>query len=265
MRAIALLTVLIAACHGRAPQPPVATPSRTKDVMVLDREGHAVPFDRLRGDVTVVAFWASYCGPCRAELPVLERLAQRYADDPAVRFVAIAVDEPEQRGLADATLHELAPSVVNRFATPEALGPLVAVDDFGRPSIGLPMLTILDRAGHLHAEVGAAGTIDERVAAYARLVELARHNELPERRPRGTDDFVAELRMADCELIVEVATLPRTRARAIDGIVEFLGISSVADTPELRADVAAGLDGGETTFRAPLAGDDCQPSQSTGR
>lgn len=265
MRRLAALALLLVACHARAPQSPASAPSRTRDVLVLDRDGHTLPFDRLRGDVTVVGFWASWCGPCRAELPVLERLAQRYAGDAAVRFAAIAVDEPEQRGLADATLHELAPSVVNHFATPEALGPLVAIDDFGRSSIGLPMLTILDRAGHMHAEVGAPGSIDDRVTEYARLIELARRGVLPEQRPRGNDDLAAELRMTDCEFVVAVTSLPRTRARAIDGVVELLTVSGATDSPELRTSVAAGLDAGETTFRVPMPGRSCQPSQSTGR
>jgi thiol-disulfide isomerase/thioredoxin len=39
----------------------------------------------------VISFWATYCGPCRAEVPVLNRAARRWRDQ-GVRVVGIAID-----------------------------------------------------------------------------------------------------------------------------------------------------------------------------
>lgn len=43
------------------------------------------------GGASVVNFWASWCGPCRAEAPVLKKVQQEYGD--RVRFIGVAVDD----------------------------------------------------------------------------------------------------------------------------------------------------------------------------
>lgn len=43
------------------------------------------------GPATVVNFWASWCGPCRAEAPVLRRAHEEYGS--RVRFIGVAVDD----------------------------------------------------------------------------------------------------------------------------------------------------------------------------
>jgi len=50
------------------------------DFELLDRDGNPVRLSDLQGQVVVVNFWASWCPPCRDEMPALQALAQDYAD-----------------------------------------------------------------------------------------------------------------------------------------------------------------------------------------
>jgi thiol-disulfide isomerase/thioredoxin len=50
----------------------------------------------LTGAVTVVHFWASWCAPCRKELPLLDDIRARY-DAEGVRFAAISVDTDSEK------------------------------------------------------------------------------------------------------------------------------------------------------------------------
>ena len=61
-------------------------------VQLFDRADRPVALDSYRGRVVFVNFWATWCGPCRAEMPSL--IALRQALDPAdIAFVSIAEDD----------------------------------------------------------------------------------------------------------------------------------------------------------------------------
>ncbi|HSP06757.1 MAG TPA: TlpA disulfide reductase family protein [Acidobacteriota bacterium] len=47
------------------------------------------------GKIVVLNFWATWCAPCRTEIPALNRLHDRYPD---ARFIGINVDDPENEG-----------------------------------------------------------------------------------------------------------------------------------------------------------------------
>jgi peroxiredoxin len=60
--------------------PPFALPSRSGDVVSLDK---------LKGQVVMLNFWASWCGPCRQEMPLLDQMHKRYS---ALGFTMIGVN-----------------------------------------------------------------------------------------------------------------------------------------------------------------------------
>jgi thiol-disulfide isomerase/thioredoxin len=69
-----------------------------------DAGGNPQPLARFEGKVVVLNFWATWCAPCREEMPAFERLQKRWKDR-NVQFVGIANDDPAQvarfaRGLA---------------------------------------------------------------------------------------------------------------------------------------------------------------------
>ena len=51
---------------------------------------------RLRGDVVIVDFWATYCGPCKASFPKLQAIYEKYASE-GLRVVGISEDDGEDR------------------------------------------------------------------------------------------------------------------------------------------------------------------------
>jgi cytochrome c biogenesis protein CcmG/thiol:disulfide interchange protein DsbE len=66
---------------------PSARPARALDagqaapeIRLNDLQGKPVSLSSLRGKVVIVDFWASWCGPCKQSMPVLERLSKSYRD-----------------------------------------------------------------------------------------------------------------------------------------------------------------------------------------
>jgi thiol-disulfide isomerase/thioredoxin len=75
----------------------LTTPALAKPVPNLkfhDLANQDHRFNDLHGSITVISFWATWCTPCREELPRLSVLSQQYASK-GVRFIAISVDDPK--------------------------------------------------------------------------------------------------------------------------------------------------------------------------
>jgi thiol-disulfide isomerase/thioredoxin len=127
-----------------------------------DSAGRMQPLAQWRGRILVVNYWATWCPPCRDEMPMLSRLQQRYAAR-GVQFVGIALDDADR---------------VRQFAreTPLAYPLLVADDSFAETSLalgnarmGLPYTVVVDREGRLLA--AALGRLHED--ALTRLLDGA--------------------------------------------------------------------------------------------
>ncbi|MDR1637069.1 MAG: TlpA family protein disulfide reductase, partial [Treponema sp.] len=55
-------------------------------------EGKSVTLSRLKGKVVFLNFWATWCGPCRVEMPGMEALHRRYREE-GLEFVAVDIME----------------------------------------------------------------------------------------------------------------------------------------------------------------------------
>jgi len=95
--------------------------------------GGSVSLDDLAGEVVLVNVWASWCQPCRREMPALDRLRQRLPD---ADFAFLAVNEDHDVADAKAFVDEF------RFGFPVLLGRGAAEDVFHYP--GLPYTVLLD-------------------------------------------------------------------------------------------------------------------------
>lgn len=127
---------------------------------LADLEGRARSLGEWRGKVLVVNYWATWCTPCREEIPVFIRLQRKYGDK-GLQFVGIAIDRAEA---AAAFSQEFG------INYPVLLGGADAIEvsrRAGNRMGALPFTVILDRSGAIVAR--ELGGLKE-----ARLDELIR-------------------------------------------------------------------------------------------
>ncbi len=126
------------------PQPPVKIPDYLPSFSLQDRLGHRTPIATWGGKSLVLNFWATWCAPCRREIPLLQAL-QRQLAGREVAIVGIAVDHRDD---------------VARFADqlkityPLLIGEQDALDvaaAFGVQSPVFPFTVFTDRRGEVVA------------------------------------------------------------------------------------------------------------------
>ena len=122
-------------------------PSPAPTWTLTDVEGKAVSSDQLKGKVIVLDFWATWCGPCRSEIPSYIELQRQYG--PAgLAIVGVSLD----RG---------GPAVVKKFIAEQKINyQIVLGDDKVAEAYGgveaIPTTFIIDRSGTIrYRKVGA--------------------------------------------------------------------------------------------------------------
>ena len=74
---------------------PAAIVEQVYAARLADLNGASQGFSQWRGQVLVVNFWATWCAPCREEIPGFVSLQERYGSR-GLRFVGIAIDQPDK-------------------------------------------------------------------------------------------------------------------------------------------------------------------------
>ena len=89
-----IAALLLAAAATSAGGPVAAALSKAPDLTLADLKGTAVRIDYHGGKLTLVNFWAIWCGPCRQEMPQIARLVREYGKQ-GFQAVGIAVQSGE--------------------------------------------------------------------------------------------------------------------------------------------------------------------------
>lgn len=128
---------------------------RAADFPLRDDAGATVSLAQLRGSVVVVNLWASWCPPCRAEMPELQRFADAYR---ARGVVVVGVNQGESTQRASA----FARSLQIRFPIW-----LDQRQEYGRAytALGLPTTVVVGRDGTIVRGFDGPLTFDELRAA----------------------------------------------------------------------------------------------------
>jgi thiol-disulfide isomerase/thioredoxin len=121
-------------------------------LIVPQLNGELFDLAKKRGKVVIVNFWATWCSPCRAEMPLLDSLYQRYRSRGLV-LIGMSVDDPQDRAEVS--------RVMQKFGYPAALAANATVSGFG-PPLAVPMTWIIDTGGTVRARLLAGNAVTEQ-------------------------------------------------------------------------------------------------------
>ncbi len=153
------LLLLTAVCAGLA---------AAADLKPLDESGYASLVASAKGKVLVVNFWATWCAPCRKEMPELVALAARYRSK-GLEFATVAIDEESDRPAVIEFLDKAKvppPAFIKNFRDDDKF--ISMVDS--RWSGGLPFTVVYDRAGRKAHVFPGEVNIQELEAALRKLL-----------------------------------------------------------------------------------------------
>ena len=126
-------------------------------------EGGQVRLNDYRGKVIVLNFWATWCGPCLTEMPLLEKAMEKYKNDPDVTFLALSTDEERD---------DVAPFIKqHKFKLPIAFAE--TLNDFYRVT-SIPTTIIFNRNGEISFRQAGFNSREDFVAKLSERIEAAK-------------------------------------------------------------------------------------------
>jgi peroxiredoxin len=130
---------------------------------ISDQDGRTLSFADLRGKVVLVNLWATWCPPCRAEMPFLQNLWREFEKNGDVLVLCISTENAEEvKSFAAAQGLDMPLYVFNPFAPPE-----LQVED-------LPTTYIFDRDGKVvFGHMGMARWDGAEVVTYLKRLATA--------------------------------------------------------------------------------------------
>lgn len=175
LAALTVGLVVLMAWVNRDRLSPVVPGRDAPDFSAFDADGVQRGLDDFRGHVLLVNVWATWCPPCREEMPSLQRLYEEVASD-EFRILAVSIDAPsgqvdalgrpggdleafsESLGLTFDILHDPSGKIQDTFQT-----------------TGVPESFVIDRRGVIYKKIAGATAWDapQNVELIRRLLEEA--------------------------------------------------------------------------------------------
>jgi thiol-disulfide isomerase/thioredoxin len=138
--------------------------------------GQTVSLASLKGKVVVVDFWSTWCGPCKASFPGMQKLVDKYKNHPDVAFLFIDTWETGDERKADVTgflsKNKYTFNVLYDEERKASRGDFVVVSDF--KVIGIPTKFVIDKNGNIRfSSSGFNGSMDGLINEVTAMIELA--------------------------------------------------------------------------------------------
>ncbi len=127
---------------------PIAKTKAAYDFTLDKLEGGILDFETMRGKVVFINFWATWCAPCVAEMPSIQKLYHKYKDNEDIAFVMINI--------------EMKPEKVNKFLKKKGFDlPVYFPNKTQIPAVyeskGIPTTFVLDKEGYIaYKKIGMA-------------------------------------------------------------------------------------------------------------
>ncbi len=115
------------------------------DLPLMDLQGSAVSYSPIEGKITVLNLWATWCPPCREEMPSLQRLADDLPDD-QYQLVGIAMDHDDhlvreflaERNVVFSNLLDATEDVISQTLSVQGLPSTLIINEQGRVIAVIP-------------------------------------------------------------------------------------------------------------------------------
>lgn len=134
------------------------------DELGKDIDGNKVTISEHHGKVVIVSFWASWCGPCRKELPILANIAKKVGPD-HLKVISINFQDEQKPFKVIADALKTLPITILRDANGKAARKFQVK--------GIPRMIIIDRDGKVAADHTGygEGSVDEIVDELNRVLQ----------------------------------------------------------------------------------------------
>ncbi|NNN07057.1 MAG: TlpA family protein disulfide reductase [Elusimicrobia bacterium] len=139
------------ACRPNVSGLPVSVRRPAPDFAAVDINGRKLSLSDYKGEVVLLDFWATWCEPCRTEVPEFARLQRKYGSQ-GFQVIGVSLDD-DPRPVRDFYARR-------RMNYPVFLGDAKLAESFGG-ILGLPVAFLIDRDGRIHAKY--AGRTDAAV------------------------------------------------------------------------------------------------------
>jgi cytochrome c biogenesis protein CcmG/thiol:disulfide interchange protein DsbE len=134
-RAVASLLFLTAGCGLTLAAPSID--ATAPNLVMPELGGQTFDLGKLRGKVVLVNYWATWCAPCRKEMPILDSFYRKYHAQ-GLEMIGISADRPQDFARMR--------TMSGALAYPTSTLDRISENGFGQPE-GFPLTYVIDRDG----------------------------------------------------------------------------------------------------------------------